>query len=120
MNLNQKIHLWLGKSNWHICDMVGQLEWPSCGICDKIVLECIDDNPDYTKSPDACLKLMDEIRQRRKGEVFCGHGTRQTYFATIRVSRSVDITATAKTLPMAVAKAVGKLIDWENRFKVSK
>ncbi len=120
MELNQKIHEWLGLC-WHEIVVPQYGDSANCKKCGEFVhFEIpLDDiviakNPAYTTDPVAMVGLIEELG-RRGHQIFMDNETFKYAVNLYPHGRHPYLEVSGQdTLPMAVAEAVGKLIDAEN------
>ena len=108
--LNQKIHEWLGL-HWH--------EFNNDCICQ--VDGCVADNdfrnqnPDYTTDPAAMLELIEAVRAKGFDVEMFSDANEWLVCISVTGSGANEMREVSDTLPMAVARAVEKLIDSEGK-----
>lgn len=110
MELNQKIHEWLGhkRTGNHSLSYqrTGVYECVSCGV--------VCHAPDYTTGPAACLELIEAVRKKGNGHTInLAVSYKGDCDVTIWPGNGNEFDGDADTLPMALARAVEKLIDAE-------
>lgn len=115
MELNEKIFKWLNPDGcWHKRRECETCAPYPCKYCQDGGHR-FEENPDYTTDPAAMLELIEAVRARGYGfTMYADPGSQWHAFANSDPNSAYTVErADEGTLPMAVARAVEKLIDAE-------
>jgi len=111
---NERIHEWLGNC-WHTGG--GLYTDQKCNKCSVRRLVTDKDNPKYDTDPAAAIALLEAVKS--KGYVWSIESSNGIWWTFIlgseECSHRSQVTASADTLPAAIAKAVIALIEQETK-----